>query len=78
LDNSLFMVVLLTESGIKSQWVNQEIGYAHALQRKNKEKPPFIIPVSRKNLELRGLITKDTMIFCLLITTITLVGWLAI
>ena len=30
LDESQFVIALLTQSGVVSQWVNQEIGYAHA------------------------------------------------
>lgn len=59
LEQSTFIVFLLTESGINSQWVNQEIGYAYALRKKNKG-IPIVIPISRKTLELKGLITKDT------------------
>jgi hypothetical protein len=57
LDKADFMVVFLTENGVQSQWVNQEIGYAFALKRKRYIQ---IIPISLKNIELRGLITKDT------------------
>ena len=32
-DTSQFMIVLLTNNGIRSQWVNQEIGYAYALKK---------------------------------------------
>lgn len=66
LDNSYFMVVLLTDRGMRSQWVNQEIGYAYALKRRLKILPalrglPHIIPISENQLKLKGFITKDTI-----------------
>lgn len=65
LDNSFFMVVLLTNNGIHSQWVNQEVGYAYALKRRPRLLPllqglPHIIPISERQTELKGFITKDT------------------
>jgi hypothetical protein len=64
--DSIFMVALLTEKGKNSQFVNQEIGFATAVKAlrykfdpRNKELP-IIIPVSKKNLELKGFITKDS------------------
>jgi hypothetical protein len=48
----------LTDNGTQSQWVNQEIGYAFAVKRKKQEMK--IIPISLKNVQLRGLITKET------------------
>ena len=60
LDLSEFMVVFLTDNGIQSQWVNQEIGYAHALQRKNRNNKPYIIPISQDQTKPKGLITKDS------------------
>ena len=61
---SHFMVVLLTNNGIRSQWVNQEIGFAYAL--KTRLRPlyigqPHIIPISQKQTELKGFITKDSV-----------------
>jgi hypothetical protein len=58
------MIVLLTESGKNSQWVNQEIGYAYALKKRVRilnANLPHIIPISRKNVELKGFITKDSV-----------------
>ena len=51
-------IVLLTENGIKSQWVNQELGYAC---RVRKQKGNYrIIPLLKSNLTPKGFITKDT------------------
>jgi len=64
LDNSYFMVVLLTDRGMYSQWVNQEIGYAYALKRRLKPALrglPHIIPISESQLKSKGFITKDTI-----------------
>jgi hypothetical protein len=63
---SHFMVVLLTENGKNSQWVNQEIGFAYALKRRTERKHkelPLIIPLSHKGVQLKGFITKDTTDF---------------
>lgn len=66
LRNSFCMVALLTENGLISQWVNQELGYAFGAQFANeiidKKKRPFIIPVSNQAAaqKLRGFITKDS------------------
>jgi len=63
LEESHFMVVLLTSSGKNSQWVNQEIGFACALKRRLQGKYkelPHIIPISEKQLELKGFVTKDS------------------
>ena len=51
-------VVFLTENGIKSQWVNQELGYACAV--KKRKMTYRIIPISESYLILKGFITKDT------------------
>ena len=59
LERSTFIIFLLTENGINSQWVNQEIGYAYALRKKNKG-IPIVLPISSKKLELKGLITQDS------------------
>jgi hypothetical protein len=59
LEQSTFVIFLLTENGMNSQWVNQEIGYAYALRKKNKG-IPIVLPISSKKLELKGLITKDS------------------
>lgn len=58
------MVVLLTNNGKNSQWVNQEIGFAYALKRRPQRQYkdlPHIIPISEKKVQLKGFITKDTM-----------------
>jgi len=61
---SHFMVVLLTENGKNSQWVNQEIGFAHGLKVLEKNRvQPYIIPISNKTVELKGFITKDSCDF---------------
>jgi hypothetical protein len=59
LEQSAFIIFLLTQNGIDSQWVNQEIGFAYAL-KKRKRDIPSIIPISSKTLELKGLVTKDS------------------
>lgn len=64
LSNSIFMIVLLTSNGIRSQWVNQEVGYACCLKtrliRNDNDGLPYIIPISESGIELKGLITKDS------------------
>ena len=58
------MIVLLTDNGKSSQWVNQEIGYAFALKKRPMRRYrelPHIIPISQKHVELKGLITKDSI-----------------
>jgi len=58
------MIVLLTENGKNSQWVNQEIGFAYGLKFiRQKEPTPIIIPVSNKQVQLKGFMTKDTTDF---------------
>lgn len=47
---SLYFVVFLTKNGIKSQWVNQEIGIAHAYDDK------LIIPVKEIGVKSKGFI----------------------
>jgi hypothetical protein len=68
--DSFFMIVLLTEKGKESQFVNQELGYALAVKFYNKavvkakldpnRDVPIIIPVSQKGIVLKGFITKDS------------------
>jgi hypothetical protein len=67
--NSFFMIVLLTEKGKSSQFVNQELGFGLAVKIFNKaikakldpnKDIPIIIPVSQKGIELKGFITKDS------------------
>jgi len=61
------MIVLLTDKGEKSQWVNQEIGYAYAIRAlwkrlDRKSNHPIIIPISNSQAELKkGFITKDSI-----------------
>jgi len=52
-------IVFLTENGMKSQWVNQELGYACRV-KKQKKGNFRIIPVTKHNLNLKGFITTDT------------------
>jgi hypothetical protein len=69
LTDSHLMIVLLTENGKNSQWVNQEIGYAYALKKRRHseyENLPNIIPISLKNVNLKGFITTDTLDFLFL------------
>jgi hypothetical protein len=66
---SHFMVVLLTENGKNSQWVNQEIGFAYALRRRPERQYrelPHIIPISHRQVQLKGFVTKDTTDFLIL------------
>ena len=49
LDKSSFVIVLLTQSGVASQWVNQEIGYARARQL-------LIVPVVEEGTEVQGFL----------------------
>lgn len=67
--NSSFMIVLLTEKGKSSQFVNQELGFALAVKtiRRNlkakfstNKDTPIIIPISQKNVNLKGFVTKDS------------------
>lgn len=62
LKNSFCMVVLLTKSGMNSQWVNQEIGYAVAIQDRSRSGQPHIIPISYSDTanKLKGFFTKDS------------------
>lgn len=57
----------MTENGKNSQWVNQEIGFAYALRFKRpRELTPHIIPISHRQVQLKGFITKDTADFLIL------------
>jgi hypothetical protein len=62
LSQSFAMVVLLTENGKNSQWVNQEIGYAYAQKKRSwgNTNLPHIIPLSHEQVQLKGFITKDS------------------
>ena len=46
---SSYFVPFLTQSGAQSQWVNQEIGVAHALRK-------YIIPVVEIGVETKGFV----------------------
>jgi hypothetical protein len=61
LRGSFAMIVLLTEHGKNSQWVNQELGYAYALKTEPRDFShlPHIIPISQENVQLKGFVTKD-------------------
>jgi hypothetical protein len=63
LSQSFAMVVLLTENGMNSQWVNQEIGYAYALKKRGwaQANLPHIIPISYGSVQLKAFITKDSI-----------------
>lgn len=43
------VIILLTKDGVQSQWVNQEMGMAFALDRR-------IIPIVEKNVEIKGFV----------------------
>lgn len=49
INDSKIFVAFLTRSGVSSQWVNQEIGVAHAIGRK-------IIPVRETEVESKGFV----------------------
>jgi len=49
LDESQFAIALLTQSGVASQWVNQEIGYARARKL-------HIIPVIEEGVKVQGFL----------------------
>jgi len=48
---SNFIVTLLTQEGVKSQWVNQEIGYAYAHHDETR-----IIPVREEEVEMKAFL----------------------
>lgn len=47
--NSKYVVPFITRDGVQSQWVNQEIGAAHALRK-------YIIPVVEVGVESKGFV----------------------
>lgn len=53
-----YFIIFLTENGVKSQWVNQELGFACGVKKRKRNFR--IIPISKKNVVLKGLITKDS------------------
>ena len=57
-------IVFLTENGIESQWVNQELGYACRVKKQKRNYR--IIPISKSNLTPKGFITTDTEDFIFL------------
>lgn len=58
IENCRFFIVFLTENGLKSQWVNQELGYACGVKKRKRNYR--IIPISKNGLPLKGFITKDS------------------
>lgn len=57
IDDSQSVVALLTHDGIRSQWVNQEIGYADKAGKK-------IIPIVEEGVEISGFLTsKERILF---------------
>lgn len=54
-----FFIVNMTANTLSNQWVNQEIGYASAVKRKDESRL-HIIPISNYDLRVRGMITRDT------------------
>ena len=59
IESCRYFIVFLTEYGVRSQWVNQELGYACAVKKK-LEKNYRIIPISKKAIALKGFITQDS------------------
>lgn len=49
ISTSNYFVPFLTQSGVQSQWVNQEIGVAHALRK-------YIIPIAELGVESKGFV----------------------
>ena len=58
IEDSNYFVVMLTKDGVRSQWVNQELGYACAIMKKKRDF--HIIPISSSDINLKGFITKDS------------------
>ncbi|TET40199.1 MAG: toll/interleukin-1 receptor domain-containing protein [Dehalococcoidia bacterium] len=54
--DSKYFVVFLTHEGIASQWVNQEIGIAHAFDK-------LIIPVKDRQLQSKGFVELREFIY---------------
>lgn len=49
IDNYMTVIVLLTQNSVQSQWVNQEIGMAFALDRN-------LIPIVENGIETKGFV----------------------
>lgn len=60
IENCNIFIVCFSESALTNQWVNQELGYACAVRKKNPRRY-HIIPISRSDLDLRGMITHDSV-----------------
>ena len=60
IENCNIFIVCFSESALPNQWVNQELGYACAVKKRNP-KHHHIIPISRTGLDLRGMITHDSV-----------------
>ena len=54
IEDSNVIVPFLTSESVKSQWVNQEIGYAYRIYRENGE--PLILPVKEEGLRISGFV----------------------
>jgi len=59
IENCNIFIVCFSESALPNQWVNQELGYACAVKKRNP-RHYHIIPISRTDLDLRGMITRHT------------------
>jgi hypothetical protein len=60
LNESRFFIPILTKNSIKNQWVNQEIGYAKAIESTDKDKIKFFPIVENSILNiLKGFIHKQ-------------------
>jgi hypothetical protein len=56
---SRFFIVILSQTALTNQWVNQELGFACSV-KKAKPRNYNIVPLSQSHLQLKGFITKDT------------------
>jgi len=59
IENCKFFIVCFSASALPNQWVNQELGYACAVKRR-KPDAFHIIPISQSNLDIKGMITRDS------------------
>jgi len=59
IENCNVFIVCFSESALINQWVNQELGYACAVRKRNPRRH-HIIPISRSDLDLRGMITRHS------------------
>jgi len=58
IDHSRTFIVILSKSAITNQWVNQELGYACAVKKRNRNFQ--IIPLSHSDINLKGFITRKS------------------